>query len=456
MNSYIFTDDDSLSLSIANKAYNVDASHNNWDAILTALRASQFDSIPGLINIAKAIQQYVGLSNIEVNVDYGTITYAGTPLHGVIVDRIMQMCEDGFNIAPMLAFLDNLMDNPSKRAVDELYGFLQYGKLPITEDGHFIAYKRVRNDYKSVYDGKTDNSIGTKLSMPRNLVNENSEQTCSDGLHFCSHEYLKSFSGERIIVLKVNPRDVVSIPADYNNTKGRACGYEVIGELSKEEFDAALNENIFTASVHGVKPAEAQEVQIASDAFIEGYLVGYSDNAVSAEDDNSNSHAYLSKNENDYCAGYSRGWTDSSDQNTMLYTYDDLEPESAPIQAEATVTSYSNSPFAHGYHTAYTDAIAHNGYDNGNDYAWNGKEERQYDDGYKLGWGDAHSYTPPQHAYMASAYTVTDTDFSVGYTVGYRVGRNKQKKVALTGNAVYDQGAALGYKDGKGHKSKQY
>lgn len=388
MNSYIFTDDDSLSLSINNKAYNVDASHKNWEEILNAIRAEDFEAIPGLINIAKAIQTYVsagtGLVNIIVNEDHGTITYGGKTLHSMIVDRIMQMREDGFNINPMLKFLDNLMDNPSKRAVDELYGFLQYGKLPITEDGHFIAYKRVRADYKSVYDGKTDNSIGTKLSMPRNLVNENSQQTCSDGLHFCSHEYLKSFSGERIIVLKINPRDVVSIPADYNNTKGRACGYEVIGELTKEEFEASLNENIFTASVHGVKPEPKVEAPTATGAktgsttFFEGYSVGYEDATTNADWDDGNRYDWNSKEERHYEEGYAKGYTAGEAGSPAQYEY-----------VEAGTTS-GNDDFVVGYDVGYRAGRGKQAYPltTGN---------TNYDDGVKCGYKDGKGHKARQY-----------------------------------------------------------
>jgi DNA-binding XRE family transcriptional regulator len=35
----------------------------------------------------------------------------------------------------------------------------------------------------------------------------------------------------RLMLLKVNPADVVSIPSDYNNTKGRCWKYEVIDEI---------------------------------------------------------------------------------------------------------------------------------------------------------------------------------------------------------------------------------
>ena len=79
------------------------------------------------------------------------------------------------------------------------------------------------------------NAVGDTLSMPRNAVDEDKNRTCSAGLHFCSYSYLPHFGGERIVVVKINPRDVVAIPADYNNAKGRTCRYEVVEELAVEK-----------------------------------------------------------------------------------------------------------------------------------------------------------------------------------------------------------------------------
>lgn len=135
----------------------------------------------------------------------------------------------------MIAFFENLILNPSESAVKELFLFLEANELPLTDDGCFLAYKRVRDDYKDCYSGTFDNSIGSTVSMKREDVNPNRHDTCSTGLHFCSKDYLKSFYGAHIMVLKINPKDVVSIPSDYNNAKGRCCRYEVIGELESEQ-----------------------------------------------------------------------------------------------------------------------------------------------------------------------------------------------------------------------------
>jgi hypothetical protein len=249
MNSYIILED-SITLVLNMKQRNIDCSHPNFDEIVEAVRCEDWKAVEKLVDVVKTIKTFVGDdSGLNVDVNAGVITYNGREIHSTLTNRIFTMIEEGFNATPLINFLRNLMENPSKRAVDELYGFLEYGKMPITPDGCFLAYKRVRDDYKSVHDGKTDNSIGNVVEMPRNAVDEDSQQTCSYGLHFCSHEYLGYFSGDRVVVLKVNPRDVVAIPVDYNNTKGRACRYEVVGELSPEDVQKALGQNVWDTSV---------------------------------------------------------------------------------------------------------------------------------------------------------------------------------------------------------------
>jgi hypothetical protein len=65
--------------------------------------------------------------------------------------------------------------------------------------------------------------------MPREEVDEDPNRTCSTGLHVACFDYAKDF-GERLIEVKVNPRDVVAVPVDYNGTKLRCCQFEVIRE----------------------------------------------------------------------------------------------------------------------------------------------------------------------------------------------------------------------------------
>lgn len=213
----------------------ISKSAHNFNAVVDALKAGDWGAVEDALNLkAFIVKESAGRASIGSD---GTVMFDGKVVGGAIASRIFGMFSQGFGVKPYLAFLDNLMDNPSFRAREQLYGFLEACNLPITEDGYFLAYKMVRKDYKDIYSGSMDNSVGCTLSMPRPQVDDDANRTCSSGLHFCSETYLSSGygrhdNGDKVMVLKINPRDVVSIPVDYNNSKGRACRYEVIGELA--------------------------------------------------------------------------------------------------------------------------------------------------------------------------------------------------------------------------------
>lgn len=151
--------------------------------------------------------------------------------------RVIDMVRSGdSSTKTLLNFLEKLMENPSRRAVNELYGFLQANDIVIAEDGDFYAWKKVRSDYFDIHSNTMDNSPGNHLRVARNMVDEDSETTCSYGLHVCSKSYLPHFShsgsSDRILKVKVNPADVVAVPADYQNAKMRTCGYVVLEDVS--------------------------------------------------------------------------------------------------------------------------------------------------------------------------------------------------------------------------------
>ncbi len=271
-----------LTMVINNKPYTIDSDHLNYDRILDELRGEQNPAlIIGLVEIPLMIQSYINKTSNELIVDLeaGLIMFNNKEVDSVLVNRILTMYKEGFDVTPMVNFMSNLYQNPSQRAIEELYGFLEYGKLPITEDGYFLAYKKVNKDYSSVHDSSFKNVIGTVVSMPRDKVNADSAQTCSSGLHLCSHEYLSSYGGDRILILKVNPKDVVSIPTDYNNTKARACAYAIIGELGQPDIKT-VNQSIpvMTESVADLSDYTLETPivgDIYSDWFRSAYTIGY-------------------------------------------------------------------------------------------------------------------------------------------------------------------------------------
>jgi len=229
------------------KPYMVTPAHEMYNEIKLAISTNSWDEVARLCNFSAVVMEY---TNGDVSISDGVLMWRGTPIHNTLAKRIIAMRKEGFPFEPMIRFLHNLMANPSKRAIAELYDFLEAGNLPITEDGHFLAYKRVTNNFKDCYTKTIDNSIGRTVTMPRERVVDDKYQTCSAGLHFCALSYLSSFgsSGDRTVSVKINPADVVSIPVDYQNAKGRCCKYVVLAELTGDL------KNAFPTIVAGVTP----------------------------------------------------------------------------------------------------------------------------------------------------------------------------------------------------------
>ena len=150
--------------------------------------------------------------------------------------RIFGLMAEYCSVKPLEKFFRNLLDNPSYRAVQELYGFLELSKLPITDDGYFVAYKAVNSEFRDCHTGTMDNSVGAQPSMPRNLVDEDKNRTCSAGLHFAGYEYARGFvpHNGHLMAVRINPKDVVAIPSDYNNQKGRASTYMIVEEIENK------------------------------------------------------------------------------------------------------------------------------------------------------------------------------------------------------------------------------
>lgn len=239
MSNYLGHIDDGVNITIITDTDTllVGPDHLNIDEVRFYLEQGDYEEALECADVSQKINNWTGVSGLEY-VD-GSLFYKGVEIDNALADRIIKMINNDDDPVALCAFLKNMMDNPSGRAVKELYRFLQANTLPITPDGHFLAYKNVRSDYMDKYSGKFRNMVGDVCEMPRNQVMDDPNQTCSAGLHFCSLHYLRSmwgFSGHTMIV-KINPRDVVSIPVDYENSKGRCCRYEVVAEHKSGQED---------------------------------------------------------------------------------------------------------------------------------------------------------------------------------------------------------------------------
>jgi hypothetical protein len=234
----------SINVFIDSDNFCIESSHINYNEILTALRLGEYEKIKELVDITESIEVS---SEGNVSIKNGQCYYKGHIIKNVLVDRILDFIKNDYPFDPLLKFLENILQNPCKETIEECYLFLESGTLPITDDGCFLAYKKVDDNYNSYHrcpDGSyLNHQIGNVVEMPRAFVDGDRDRTCSSGLHFCSLSYLKYYFGNsgRVVIVKVNPADVCAIPSDYKNAKGRTCRYEVVGEYDydfNEERDA--------------------------------------------------------------------------------------------------------------------------------------------------------------------------------------------------------------------------
>lgn len=228
MFSYIVQGDKIICL-VNGQQHVVNKAHVNYDKIVAALKEERYEDVADLVDLNKSLAVFAD-GRVEIRND--TVLFDGQPLHGSIVKRMLDMYRGGFPVTPLVNFLLLVKQNPSARAVNGLFDFLDRNNLPLTPDGHVLAFKRVNKDFTDCYTSKINNSVGQVVSTDRNNVDDDFNRTCSFGLHICSMEYLTSsgYGGadNPIVICKVSPADVVAFPNDYNHSKARVCRYEVV------------------------------------------------------------------------------------------------------------------------------------------------------------------------------------------------------------------------------------
>jgi hypothetical protein len=218
--------------------HSINAGNGMFSKALEAYKVNDWDAFIGCVNPTIRLKSlYASYEGIEVK--DGNLYVFDEPVHSTLATRVLSFLEAGLDCVHLFKFILKLNLNPSKRAVDELYTFLEHRALPITDNGNFLAYKAVREDYTDKYTGKFLNTIDAVLEMPRNKVDDDKNVGCSYGFHAGTVEYAKDFMGREghLMIVEINPADVVSIPTDCQFQKLRTSKYKVVGEYEIDLTD---------------------------------------------------------------------------------------------------------------------------------------------------------------------------------------------------------------------------
>lgn len=256
--------DNSLTVFVDGVPTTIHTSQPNYKTVLDALRARDFAAVKANLTVG---HQIVAKSAGGIEIRDGVVFRHGRALSNATTDHILRLLDQKLPVKAELAFLDKLMANPSATVIAEFNEFMLSSKLPIVANGNFRAYKVIRNNWTDKHTGRFDNSVGKTVEMPRNEVDDNRENHCSSGLHFCGFEYTKFFASgnDRLIEVEIDPADVVSFPTDHNTQKGRCSKYVVVRELE-------MHKDVLTNA--GVRDWEDEE-EYNENAGLNDYEVGY-------------------------------------------------------------------------------------------------------------------------------------------------------------------------------------
>ena len=139
--------ENSLTIFWEGKPYTLRKDHVNFNVAKTAILEARYDDLGDLLDIAKAVEDFV---QGDVEVKDEVVYYKGHRLHGVVVDKLLEMLRAGMkDSAPLVNFITRLQSNPSANSVNELYSFMSYKSLPNTPEGKILGYKGVQSDFWS-------------------------------------------------------------------------------------------------------------------------------------------------------------------------------------------------------------------------------------------------------------------------------------------------------------------
>lgn len=222
-----------IMVSVDGETYQITRDNKNFAKIEVLVKQKKWDAVFNLLGAAKTVAVY---SEGNIKVDGDQVLYKGKAVSNYVAEKIVAMINEGkSDFAPLARFLEKLLQSKHEHVKEHLYKFLEYGNIPLTPDGDFLGYKRVQGNFMDSHSGTYDNSPGNVVKMPREDVVENPNQACSSGLHVGVKQYVDGFSGTRTVIVKVDPRNVVSVPYDYGHQKMRTCEYYVVAEFDPSQ-----------------------------------------------------------------------------------------------------------------------------------------------------------------------------------------------------------------------------
>lgn len=229
------------------------STHANYEEIVKRVVLNDMTAVD-LFDVAQtAVAKFERLGD-TVTTANGRLYHDGVEVNNALAEQVVRFLNEGVDDwKPLVAFFENVQANPVEHSREQLYGWLAGEDFTITSEGLIVGYKGVTDrDGKlfsihhgtaivdgEVMTGAIPNEVGSIIEMPRDQVTHDPAIACHQGLHVGTYNYAKNF-GRVVLEVHVNPRDVVSVPADHSQQKMRVCRYTVIKKHEGEKYEAAV------------------------------------------------------------------------------------------------------------------------------------------------------------------------------------------------------------------------
>jgi hypothetical protein len=233
-----------LTVVLNGQSKSVPETHHNFKAILEVLKEKDGDVNKLTELLVGSAPQVKPPEPVLVNLqkDHITIVNGVAYFDGEVIDcpglneYIQSLARFDMPFDGLVKFLERLFVNVRFRVRGQLFLFMNKVGLIIDSDGFIFAYKAVTVDYLDRWTEKIDNHPGQSPRMDPGKVCDDPNLSCGPGLHAGGLGYVHDYgnSDNRIIIVKIDPADVVSIPYDCGCQKLRTCGYYVVGDYNGE------------------------------------------------------------------------------------------------------------------------------------------------------------------------------------------------------------------------------
>lgn len=169
---------DNITVYVKGIGYTIPRDSVCFKKVVELIASDDVEAMQAALTPESVITRY---ANSQIMVKDGRAYYGQRQLAPVLEARLLDYIKNGIPHDSYIRFLDNLYANTSLNSITQLYPFLEYANLPITQDGCFLAYKAITHDWLDKHTRSIDNHIGMRPWVGRSYVDDNPDAGCSFG-----------------------------------------------------------------------------------------------------------------------------------------------------------------------------------------------------------------------------------------------------------------------------------